>query len=129
MKQDDAGDIGTRAAQYAVTAGPLIHAQDYAQRGRSHQHLSMPELQLGFEVSLRGWAAAPFDESMRNNHLDYGAECALRGINPDYSGLKAEIDTIAKTVTTMVAGLNADQVVAMGEVIVDDFKRAQAGKN
>ena len=101
--------------------------QDYVSRGRPLEHTPEATLASEWVNLMRAWAAAP-EKGQDPRRRDIEAECSIRGVQPPYELVKAEMEVLARGASALIQQM--DEVVGeeIDSMILDqsseDKKRA-----
>ncbi len=101
--------------------------QDYVNRGRHLEHTPEEILAEDWVNLIRAWAAAP-EKGQDPRRRDIEAEYSLRGVQPPYELVKAEMDVLARGAAALIQRMDEVAGEEIDSMILDqsseDKKRA-----
>ncbi len=96
------GDQDVKAALHSWIADAQIRLiQDYVNRGRPLEHSPVETLAEDWVALMRAWAAAP-EKGQDPRRRDIEAEYSLRGVQPPYGLVKAEMTALARGAAALI---------------------------
>ena len=100
-------DIQTAVHSWMAEAQMRL-VQDYVNRGRQLEHTPEETLAEDWVSLMRAWAAAP-ESGQDPRRRDIEAEYSLRGVQPPYELVKAEMEVLARGAVALIQQM--DEVV------------------
>jgi hypothetical protein len=101
--------------------------QDYVSRGRPLEHTPVETLAGDWVALMRAWAAAP-EKGQDPRRSDIEAEYSLRGAQPPYELVKAEMEALARGAAVLIQKMGEVAGEEIDSMILDqsseDKKRA-----
>jgi hypothetical protein len=101
--------------------------QDYVSRGRLLEHTPVETLAEDWVELIRAWAAAP-EKGQDPRRRDIEAEYSLRGAQPPYQRVKAEMEALARGAAALIQKMDKVAGEEIDSMILDqssqDKKRA-----
>lgn len=111
---------------HAAAASKMDEIAGYLRRGREHEHLPLANLQAAYEAALHAWAVGQH-YAPSEHYLDLSAEFELHRLEPDYAGLKSDMDLLSSKIQTLKGREDAADIV--GGKIIDTYLRDQKHRN
>ena len=96
------GDQDMKAALHTWMADAQLRViQDYVSRGRHLEHTPEETLASDWVRLMRAWAAAP-RKGQDPRRRDIESEYSLRGVQPPYQLVRAEMDALARGAAALI---------------------------
>lgn len=123
------GDQDMKAALHSWMADAQLRViQDYVSRGRHLNHTPEETLAGDWVELMRAWAAAP-EKGQDPRRRDIEAEYSLRGMQPPYERVKAEMETLARGAATLIQRMDAVAGEEIDSMILDQSSEEQNRAN
>ena len=93
--------------EFAIANWDMQRTQSYVERGRQFENATDEDLQALFVQAFRDWRANLWEDGRRSRVADLSAEYTLRGVDPPYAFVEADLLEIGSAVAADVARLDA----------------------
>ncbi len=113
------GDQDMKAALHSWMADAQLRViQDYVSRGRHLEHTPEQTLARDWVELMRAWAAAP-EKGQDPQRRDIESEYSLRGVQPPYELVRAEMDALARGAAALIQRMDEVAGEEIDSIILD----------